>query len=850
MLALFKDIYRCRYTLPYQLGTMQQWLRTTLKIAGALISVLLLIWLGLAWYIKDHKKEILEKITSQLNKNINGTLQIEEMEPSFILSLPYFSVSLKNVSLYDSMYKYHHHDLLQASDVYVQIDPLSLLKRKPNIHQVTIKQGTVYIFTDITGYTNAYVLRKKDIVTAKSKNQTVFDRLSLEDIKFVYENKVKNKLFQLDIESLHGRIKYHNYGFELITNIKTNIKQLCFNTTKGSFLQNKYLEAPLNLYYSDTGHVLKIPEQTINIDEHPFRLEAAFSFSPISPQFTISISTKQIRFRDAASVTAPNIGHKFDSFDFKKPVDVSITVQGKMMYKDTPLVKVEWHIKNNTLTTPAGNITNCSMTGSFTNEVIKGGGHTDGNSEINISHMEAVYAGVPFKADTVHVFNIKKPVLYCHIRSSFQVQQMNDLLASNTIRFDNGTADADIIYQGGITEDDTVRPYINGYARIKNGGITYLPRALAFNNVNALLRFDGNDLFINNVQLKSGQSTMAMTGKVGNFLNLYFNSPDKILIDWSISSPFINVNEFSSFFTKRKNTVNTTARYNKKLKLAAKLDEMLSACNVRMQLRVNKVIYRTFAANTINADITLTRSGMIVQNVSLQHAGGSLNVSGAIGDLRYRKQFNIHAQVNKVKVDQLFYAFNDFGQDAIGNKNLKGALTAVIDMTGVMDENSKIVPNSMQGKVKFQLDNGALINFAPLENVSKYAFKKRNLSYLSFGSIKDELTIDREKITIAPMVVRTSAINFKIDGVYAPPKNTDINLEVPLRNPKEDSLELNDQNRDMSNWQKGIIIYLKATSDDNGKLKIGWDRSKGLIKNTNKEARQERREKRRERRNK
>jgi len=826
---------------------MRRRLRLFFIVSGIIAGFLLVLWFVLAWYIQQHKKELLQSITQQLNKNIQGSLQIEDMEPSFLVTLPYFSVRLKNVSLHDSMWTYHHHDLLTAGKIYVQLNPLSLLKRKPTIHQVTISDGSMYLFTDSTGYTNAYLLQRKDTTAIKSKNQAVFNRLLLEDMKVVYDDRIKHKLFDFDIDKLSGKIEYNDSGWVLKTLVKARIKQLTFNTGKGSFLKNKYLTLNVAFDYNYAAKILKMPEQALYLDEHLYHTSAQFTFKDV-PQFEISVRTKQIMFRDAASLTAPNISRRFDSFDFAKPVDVNTLIKGHMAYKDTPLVIVKWHIRNNTMYTPAGNIEKCSLDGSFTNEVIPGAHHTDYNSELNISHLTGVFQGVPFSADTVHVNNLKTPILFTHIKSSFPIRQLNILTGSATVNFDAGKADADIIYKGGISEDDTTHPYIKGYARIENAGITYLPRNTVFTNVNALLLFDGTDLSIKNVRLTSGQSTLAMEGTVANFLNLYFNAPDKILVNWNIRSHFINLTEFSSFFKKRKTYANPIVRHYQKLRIIRKLDVVLDACNVSMQVQVDKLLYSTFAASNINANILLTHSGINVQHILLSHAGGTLSLAGNINQVtKGTRTVDIHALINKVKIDQTFFAFDNFGQDAIKDQNIKGTLTAKIDLAGTMDENAKILHNSMLGTVDFQIDNGALINFEPLENLSKYIFKKRNLAYVTFGSVKNKLTIDKDKIIIPSMLVHTSALNFKLDGVYAPPRGTNINMEVPLRNPKEDSVAMSHGVSDKG-WQKGIILYLKATNGDDGKLKIGWDRSKGVLKNAGKEERMERKEKRKERR--
>ncbi len=164
----------------------------------------------------------------------------------------------------------------------------------------------------------------------------------------------------------------------------------------------------------------------------------------------------------------------------------------------------------------------------------------------------------------------------------------------------------------------------------------------------------------------------------------------------------------------------------------------------------------------------------------------------------------------------------------LNSTNLQGSLTADIGVSGGMLESGAIVKNSMNGKVSFVLTNGALVNFAPLMSIQKYAFKKRNLSNITFKTLKNDLDISHGKINISPMEIESSAIRVKVQGVYAFDKGTDISLEIPLRNPKKDE-ELIAQGLQPKK-KKGIIIYLRAMDGDDGKVKITWDPFKKGVK--------------------
>src|SRR6202012_5022076 len=100
-------------------------------------------------------------------------------------------------------------------------------------------------------------------------------------------------------------------------------------------------------------------------------------------------------------------------------------------------------------------------------------------------------------------------------------------------------------------------------------------------------------------------------------------------------------------------------------------------------------------------------------------------------------------------------------QDAISTDNIRGVLTANANLSGNITANGDLLPSSLQGNIKFEMENGELMHMAALENIGKYAFKKRNLSDVTFGTLKSEFGINSGKIIINPMLIRSSAMNFK-----------------------------------------------------------------------------------------
>ncbi len=784
------------------------------------MALMLVLLLCAAWYIHANKAAFLAQITTQANERINGQLTIEDMEPSLIRSFPNISIALKKVVLRDSLYAQHQQPLLDVDYIFVRVNTWSLLRKHVDVKEITLQDGAIRLFTDSTGYSNTYVLQRKENAPKKTPGrQADFRKIILDHIRFVIDNRQKLKLFDLEIKSLEGKVQ--SFDSSLAIHLNTNIlsHSFAFNTSKGSYLKGKVMDMRLDVTFNKHSRVLDIPQQEIRIDGKPVKIKGDFVFATQPPAFHLLINVNQVLLSEAASWLSPNISSKLNTIGLGAPLDAEAELNGHMKYRDTPHVVVTWKTANNVLTTSMGEWTDCSFTGRFNNEVIPTAGHNDENSAVNIFNLSAKLSGVNIKADTIRVVNLKQPLLRGHFRSQFP---LTDLNASQDmpLQFSEGNANVDLYYTGPVLKDDQTPSSLRGIAQVSKSNFVYLPRELSFHDCSATLRFTGQDLLLENIRLQTGHSNLQMDGKVKDILHFYFSAPEKIVIDWNIRSEQIDLNEFKSFLAPRKKgKAAVAARKARMGKVSQQLDQMLAASNVNMQVLLNKLVYKHFTAQQVKASLLLTQTDILLNQISLQHAGGSLQVKGNVHQQGNNNIFKLNANMNNVSISQLFYAFDNFGMEALSSKNLRGTVSAKADLKGNVLDNGALAKHSLSGSVSFNLKQGALLHFGPLEDIGQFVFRRRHLDSITFENLSNTFRIDGSKIFIPPMTIASSAVNIDMQGVYGLNGGTNISLDIPLRNPQKDA-DITDKEEKRRRSRKGIIIHLHAVSEKDGKVKI------------------------------
>ncbi|WP_160717189.1 AsmA-like C-terminal region-containing protein [Chitinophaga solisilvae] len=798
---------------------MRKWLRVVLIAGGSLLGLLILLLLGLAWYINANKSNFLKQITGQLNDRISGNLTIGDMEPSLFRSFPNVSLALKKVVLKDSLWQRHRHALVDVDYIFVRVNTLSLLRRYVDVKEVSLQNGSIYLYTDTTGYTNTTALQGNGGGKKSGSKDADIKMLNLEHITFELENEQKFKRFTLEIKQLSGKVQAADSGIHADIRSEILAKNFAFNTTKGSYLKNKTLGLNLSLFFKRQTRQLEIPQQEMRIDGQPVMITGRFNFSEKPPPFYLKINATQVLLKDAASWLSPSISSKLGSINLSAPLDAEAILNGHLKYRDTPNVLVTWKTTNNVLITTMGEWTHCSFTGRFNNEIIPGAGHNDENSAVNIFGLQASLNSVPLKADTIRVVNLKHPLLHGHFQSQFPLANLNSAAEDIPILFKEGNARADLYYSGPVLKDDNTPSSLQGIVEVQQGAFNYLPRDLTFRNCNATLRFQGQDLQLERVTIQSQKSTLKMEGTIKNMLNFYFSAPEKIALNWKITSPLVDLNEFRSFLVARKKGKKPVNKKVQGGKVARQLDAVLDASNVRMQVLLDKVIYANFTAQQVAAELSLTKTDVLINKISLQSAGGSAQVSGIVHPQGNNNTFKINAAVTNMHIGQLFYAFDNFGMESLTSKNLKGIVSAKTNIRGNILDNGTMAKHSLFGSINFSLKNGALIDFAPLADIGNFVFRRRRLDSITFENLSNTFQVEGNKILIPPMRIASSAVNIDVNGVYGINGGTDIKLDVPLRNPAKDSA-ITDKAEKERRSRKGIIVHLRAVSEKDGKVKI------------------------------
>ncbi|GAA4086643.1 AsmA family protein [Mucilaginibacter panaciglaebae] len=809
---------------------MPHWLKTTLKITVGLVLLLVLLIAGASLYITFRKDRFLKLVNAELYKSVDGTIQIGDMHPQFFKGFPNISLGLENVLIRDKRFAQHHHTLLAAKNFDVSVNTAKLFTGTIDVNHVDISNATIDLYTDSSGYSNISVFKtgpgKKD-KSASGGSATQLKNFSLTNVNFKVDDQKAKKLFEFVVNDIHGKMGYPDSGWHAALHLDVTAKSMAFNTKNGSFVKGKDLEGDLNAGYNARNKQISVQADKLNIGDDPFRLKATFA----AGKFNFFVSCDQLLWRNASSLLANNITLKLNRFNMSKPIAVTAIISGSFSGGD-PNLYVTAKVIDNTITIPGSTLDNCSFDGIFTNEYVKGKGFTDENSVIKLIGMGGSYHHLPFRIDTGSIINLTQPIATGNFKSSFPMVSLNYLLGDKIAKFSAGRASLNLKYKADIVDYRINKPIVTGRIDVRNADIHYLSANLLLKNTSLSLIFVKDDLILSNIRLQTGRSVVLMNGRVNNFLNLYYNAPEKILLNWHIRSPQMYLGEFIGLLSSGSSRPTPVKSANSG-DVIDQLSNVLQKGQAAMQLNVANLHYHNFLATDVHADLLTSPNGVAIKNVGLKTSGGALRLNGSIKKNGELNQLAINTTVSNVNIHDFFYAFDNFGMTDFTYQNLTGILSGKTTITAAIDRNANLVPRTVRGNLAIHLKDAALIDFKPLQGIGKYAFPFRDLKHIRIPVLDASFKVNGDQIEISPMQISSSVLNLDIAGTYGLSKGTNIAIDVPLRNPKGDST-ITDHEQLQKKRFKGIVLHLLAKTDETGKVKIGLNKDRKKNETDNK----------------
>jgi len=351
------------------------------------------------------------------------------------------------------------------------------------------------------------------------------------------------------------------------------------------------------------------------------------------------------------------------------------------------------------------------------------------------------------------------------------------------------------------------RVEINGDISLLDVSFKWKKSKLPFKKLNGTLLFNNNDLALNEVSGTLGKSDFQLNGFFKNIITYLLLDQKKFGIEADLRSDFIDLDELLAS-NDSQDKENYLFRIPENLFLTFNCD-------------VGRVKFRRLDAKNVTGRLKVKDQLAVGKDIRANAMGGRLLINGII-DARQEDHISVNADanLNRIDIDSIFYVFENFDQDWLVDKNLKGQIYSDIVTEMAFRKDLTFLSKEFISDIGISIKNGELLNFEPMKKLTKFV-DGQDLSNLRFSDLKNDIHIEDRTIYLPQMEVSTNITTIALSGTHTFDQVIDYRVVVPLIiNPRMDKDEYYGAVEDDGSGKSKLFLRITGTTDD---YKVSYD---------------------------
>ncbi len=752
-----------------------------------LVILVIILLIPCALFIVTHfyKKEITEALIENLNDNFDLSLSIREVDVTIFSNFPRASVSLDGVVL-DSKLHPAPEPLLKAEKVKISFNLRKLLKKEFEINAVAIQTASINLVTNEDGTKN-FEFQRKDSAAAKGAPALDFNiqKVSISHTQFDFRHEGRGQHMAINFRDEVIKLDRHSEGFDFTLKGDAEVGELLFKPEKGAFLAKTSVRLDLEGSLFTVNKTCFIREPSfVEIEGVKYPANVFVNLGE-EKSLLLKISASAVPYQNAARLVNHRIRKLLSNYSISRPLAADFLLHTSLGKKQDPVIVLKVKSEHNTVTIGNSKVTYEDV--SFKGLILSLDSAMDkGNEEqaiVKFSQVRGNIYDVPFTA-SVRVTNFTEPQIAINAALSIDAQKVKlkasqefDLKGHCTVRLSYSGPASKINRQEFLSSDMKLKANLS----FRNFSYKQKNKPSVF-TVNGKALVTNTSLLFSNLVLKTIGGEVSLKGKVEQFTPYVLGLGDNLNIDLEAYTNNFDLNPFMKSSPKSEATAKKAKESAKAPSQAVKQLNDQSVFDFNVSLRAKKMLIRKVVAEDVAMNLAYKNDLLNLKSVSMNTCGGKLKVSGTIRNLQ---EIRAGISADNINVTTLFEQFENFGQQAIQSKQLKGTISLNAVFNAELDEKMEIVPYTMLGDVDLKLKEGHLLEYEPLQNVSNFIFHNRDFNDITFSEINERFHIKGYEMRIEELEIASNVLNLFVSGTYNFKSQSSINLVIPWNNLKK-----------------------------------------------------------------
>lgn len=733
------------------------------KAALAVLLTLLIVILGSALLIANfYEDEVKQVLVSQLNKRLATPVSVKNIELSLIKKFPnaslvFTDVVVESVNKADSggavtLFKEH---LFEAHTIFLQFNVFDIFHHNYTLKTLEIEDAKLNVLIAQNGDDNFHFWKSSGD-SSSSNFSLSLDNIKVSSLDVVYNNAQTNQLYALIVKQSELSGNFSSKKYSLLTSGNYYVDEIKINNTV--YMKRKSVELKGELKVENNER-FSFNNLSFLVNELSFDLMGKALF-PEKENATVDLDLKgkDLDIKTFLSLLPEEQRNSLKTYSSSGLFYFDAKIKGAFGKEKNPSFSAKFGIQNGVIKESESGLSlkNLSLSGIFSN----GKGANSESSSIGVSNFNAQLGSGKVVGNGTFS-NFTHPMIKFMAEAQLNLEEVKRFFKLDTLELCSGNLVLDIDFEGSssalknLSSTNLSQVKAEGNLTIEHGSLKLKGNKQSIQNINTSLLFNNNDVVINECNFAVQSSDIAIKGFFRNALPTLFNSGQKLFIEATLESRFINLDEIladDEMASKNKNSFEL--RFSNRI-------------NFNFNTSIQRLIFKHFEAKKISGTIQLQNKKLALSPITFQTMDGSVFARGII-DGNDSASFSTlwDADLHSIDISKLFYSFQNFGGITLTDKNLKGQANSSIQFSGNFTPQLSALSESFVAQFNLEIVNGSLINFEPMKKLSRF-ISLAELSDIRFATLKNTIEIKKRNIIIPKMEINSSAINLTVSGTHS-----------------------------------------------------------------------------------
>lgn len=699
--------------------------------------------------------KIKQMLVTELNKHLTVEVSVEKIEITFLKSFPYASLDLSNIAMKPPANLPEAPGLLHAQKISLHFNLINILTGKYVIRSVEISNASLSIWVGDNGKSNLDIWKNE---AGGSSKDVDFDiqRLTLTHSKIYYRNLSRNDDIALHINSLRLRGAIQQKQFLLKANGDFFTDRLLLQGTsiipaRKAIISSK-IDIDLNKKFFDFG------ESTLTYADIPIQFKGKYDFNK-NPSINFAVSSEKIDINKLLSLLPSSVTKPLNDYKPSGKLTINGFVKWDINSFSSPRIVSSFDLANGELVYQEKGVT--------LNELLaKGTFNYSGkkNSEvINIHSFSGEIKSGKFKGSTI-IHSLSNPKVNLILNANANLEDVASFLKRTELLNVKGKIIANIKYDGYPESQTRIDKQTSGQVTLVDTYFDYYGNPIR--DLNATIELRDNKVYFDGLTCSIGGSDIKTNGYIDNLIGHILNPEQDLHASINLFSDKLILEDILALAITKEDNQKSESIFPPHISF----DAVVS---------VNALTYKKLNTQTISGHFNLNDDVLRGKDIYIKALGGNISANGLInGRYKTKAQIITKATFHNVDIKRLFYEFNEFGQNGLVSKNLKGKANATVDFATSLNSDLTVNQETVEAIADLEIQNGELNDFQPLQALSKF-LDADGLRNVKFETLKNHIEVSRKTVLIPQMEIKSSSLNLVGYGTHT--FGNDIEYHVNMR---------------------------------------------------------------------